>query len=192
VEWTGIDIEVAHLMQGHRRMTENRAHEKSRQKPRSVLALFVFLGVCLGAGGLGAVATTPEIDGWYRTLAKPEWNPPNEVFGPVWTALFVLMAIAGWLVWQKEHSGPRRVGLILFGLQLALNVAWSWIFFALHQPEWAVIEIVLLWLAIFATLVVFLRQSRPAGALLVPYLTWVTFAAGLNFAIWRLNAAGGT
>lgn len=157
----------------------------------SGIALVVFLALCLGAGGLGAIATTPEIDGWYRTLQKPAWNPPDHVFGPVWTALYVLMAMAGWLVWQKECSGSRRVGLFLFGLQLALNVAWSWIFFALHEPGWAVVEITVLWLAILATLVVFLRQSRLAGALLVPYLAWVTFAAGLNFAIWRLNVAGG-
>ena len=155
------------------------------------IALVVFLAICLGAGGLGAIATTPEIDGWYRTLAKPAWNPPDRVFGPVWSALFVLMAIAGWLVWQKERSGPRSTALKLFGQQLTLNVVWSWIFFALHEPGWAAIEIVGLWAAILATLILFLRQSRLAGALLLPYLAWVTFAAGLNFEIWRLNVAGG-
>lgn len=158
---------------------------------QSGIALAVFLALCLGAGGLGAIATTPEIGGWYRTLEKPAWNPPDRVFGPVWTTLFVLMAIAGWLVWQQERSGARRAGLFLFGLQLTLNVAWSWVFFALHEPGWAVLEIALLWLGILATLVVFLRQSRLAGALLVPYLAWVTFAAALNFEIWRLNVAGG-
>jgi translocator protein len=155
------------------------------------IALVVFLAICLGAGGLGAIATTPEIDGWYRTLAKPAWNPPDRVFGPVWTALFVLMAIAGWLVWQKERSVPRSTALKLFGLQLTLNVVWSWIFFALHEPGWAAIEIVGLWAAILATLILFIRQSRLAGALLLPYLAWVTFAAGLNFEIWRLNVTGG-
>lgn len=151
------------------------------------LGLAGFVVVCLGAGGLGAMVTTPAIDGWYHTLAKPAWNPPDAVFGPVWTTLYVAMAVAAWLVWRQGGLGEARVPLLLFAVQLALNVAWSWVFFGAQQPGWAFVEIVVLWLAIVATTVSFWRRSRAAGWLLVPYLGWVSFAAVLNFTIWRLN-----
>ena len=154
------------------------------------IGLVLFVLVCVGAGGLGAVATTPEIDGWYRTVVKPEWNPPDWVFGPVWTTLFVLMGISAWLVWKPAGLKEASTPLSLFAVQLILNVAWSWIFFGMHQIGWAVVEIVILWLAILATTVAFFRRSKPAGWLLVPYLGWVTFASVLNFAIWRLNSTG--
>ena len=153
------------------------------------IGLAFFLVLCLGAGGLGAAATTPEIEGWYRTLSKPTWNPPNKVFGPVWTTLFILMAIAAWLVWKSAGFKAAAIPLTLFAVQLLLNVTWSWIFFGMHQPGWAFVEIVILWLAIVTTTVAFFRCSKIAGWLLVPYLVWVTFAAVLNFAIWRLNVA---
>ena len=149
--------------------------------------LVVFIFVCLGAGGLGAMATTPEIAGWYKTLAKPTWNPPDSVFGPVWTTLFILMGIAAWLVWQREGFKAAGKPLSLFAVQLVLNIGWSWIFFGLHQPGWAFVEIVILWLAILATTVAFFRRSKAAGYLLVPYLAWVSFASILNFTIFRMN-----
>lgn len=152
------------------------------------LGLLVILIVCLGAGGLGAIATTPEIDGWFRTIAKPSWNPPDWIFGPVWTTLYVMMAISAWLVWRPAGFKAAATPLTLFILQLALNVVWSWIFFSLHRPGWAFAEIILLWTAILATLIAFWQQSRWAGWLLVPYLAWVSFASLLNFTIWRLNA----
>ncbi len=147
----------------------------------------VFLVICLGAGGLGAIATTPEIDGWYKTVAKPTWNPPNYVFGPVWTTLFAMMAIGAWLVWRRAGFVAVRVPLLLFSVQLILNVSWSWIFFGLHQPGWAFVEIIILWFAIIATMTSFFFYSTVAGSLLIPYLVWVTFAMVLNFAIWRMN-----
>ncbi len=153
------------------------------------IGLVVFVVVCLGAGGLGAIATTPEIDGWYKTIAKPTWNPPDSVFGPVWTTLFILMGIAAWLVWQRKGFKVAAMPLSLFAVQLVLNIAWSWIFFGLHQPGWAFVEIVILWLAILATTVAFFRRSRFAACLLVPYLAWVSFASVLNFTIWRMNLA---
>jgi tryptophan-rich sensory protein len=152
------------------------------------IGLAVFLVVCLGAGGLGAIATTPEIEGWYRTIAKPEWNPPDWIFGPVWTTLFILMAIAAWLVWKPAGFKAAATPLSLFAWQLLLNIAWSWIFFNLHQLGWAFVEIVVLWVTIVATTVAFFRFSTSAGWLLVPYLAWVSFAAVLNFTIWRMNA----
>ena len=153
------------------------------------IGLVVFVVVCLGAGGLGAIATTPEIDGWYKTIAKPTWNPPDSVFGPVWTTLFILMGIAAWLVWQRKGFKVAAMPLSLFAAQLVLNIAWSWIFFGLHQPGWAFVEIVILWLTILVTTVAFFRRSRFAACLLVPYLAWVSFASVLNFTIWRMNLA---
>lgn len=153
------------------------------------IGLVMFIIVCLGAGGLGAIATTPEIEGWYKTIEKPSWNPPDYVFGPVWTTLFVMMAIAAWLVWKPAGFKAAALPLTHFAIQLVLNVAWSWIFFGMHQPGWAFVEIVILWLAIVATTVAFFRCSKIAGWLMVPYLAWVSFASVLNFTIWRLNAA---
>lgn len=158
-----------------------------KEKP-NWMGLVLFVLVCLAAGGLGAIATTPEIDGWYQTIAKPTWNPPNWVFGPVWTTLFVLMGISAWLVWKPQEPKKTSTPLKLFAVQLALNIAWSWIFFRMHLIGWAVVEIAILWVAILATTVAFFRRSQPAGWLLVPYLGWVTFASLLNFMIWRLNA----
>ena len=162
--------------------------EHSPTRAKQAIGLIVFIVVCLGAGGLGAIATTPEIDGWYKTITKPTWNPPDYVFGPVWTTLFITMAIAGWLVWKPAGFKAVMVPLSLFGIQLVLNVAWSWVFFGLHQPGWAVIEIIVLWAVILATTVTFFRSSKVAGWLMVPYLAWVSFASVLNFVIWRLNA----
>lgn len=125
---------------------------------------------------------------WFRTLEKPSWNPPGAVFGPVWTALYALMAVAAWRVWRRAGWGGARDALALFLVQLALNGAWSWIFFGLQRPGPAFAEIVLLWAAVGATLTAFARYDRVAGWLMIPYFLWVTFAAALNFAIWRMNA----
>jgi len=152
------------------------------------IGLVLFLIVCLGAGGLGAIATAPEIGGWYKTLAKPSWNPPDSVFGPVWTTLYILMGIAAWIVWKPAGWKAAASPLTLFAVQLLLNIAWSWIFFGLHQPGWAFVEIVLLWATILTTMILFFKHSTLAGCLLVPYLAWVSFALALNFSLWQLNA----
>ncbi len=149
--------------------------------------LVFFLAICLGAGGLGAMATTPEIGGWYLTLEKPSWTPPAAVFGPVWSALYVMMGVAAWMVWQATENKTVSRPLGLFVLQLLLNVGWSWIFFGLHQPGWAFGEVILLWLAILFTIVEFFRHSQLAGWLMIPYLLWVSFAAVLNLTIWQMN-----
>jgi tryptophan-rich sensory protein len=153
------------------------------------IGLAAFVLVCLGAGGLGAIATTPEIEGWYTTIAKPSWIPPDYVFGPVWTTLYVMMAIAAWMVWKRAGLTAAKLPLALFAVQLVLNCSWSWIFFGMHQIGWAFAEIVILWLAILATTVAFFRCSPVAGGFFVPYLAWVSFALALNLAIWRLNVA---
>ncbi|WP_417850665.1 TspO/MBR family protein [Thalassoglobus sp.] len=151
------------------------------------ICLIACIAISLGAGGLGAMATIPEIDGWYRTIEKPSWNPPDAVFGPVWTTLYIMMAISAWLVWRTGEVKASKLPLSLFSVQLLLNIGWSWIFFHFHKLGWAFAEIIVLWLAIVATTFAFFRVSKLAGALMVPYLAWVSFASVLNFAIWRLN-----
>lgn len=154
---------------------------------RDWVVLAVFIVVCFGAAGLGSWFTTPSLDSWYAELRKPAWNPPSWIFAPVWSALYLLMAIAAWLVWRRAGFTSGGRALALFAVQLVLNVAWSALFFGMHNPGAAFIDIVLLWLAIAATIAAF-RQFTPAAAwMLVPYLAWVTFAGALNFTIWRLN-----
>lgn len=127
---------------------------------------------------------------WYAALDKPSWTPPNAVFGPVWTLLYVLMALAAWLVWKRLGWRAGALPLGLYFGQLALNGAWSWLFFGAHLPGWAFADIVLLWLAIVATAVAFWPASRAAALMLMPYLVWVSYAAALNLALWRMNPAG--
>lgn len=151
------------------------------------VSLIVFLVICFAVAGLGSFATTPNIQTWYVTLNKPSWNPPNWLFGPVWTLLYAMMAVAVWLVWKGAGWQAGRTALLLFALQLLLNLAWSFIFFNFHQIGLAFLEIVVLWIAIVATIVSFASVSKVAAALLIPYLLWVSFASFLNFTIWRLN-----
>lgn len=153
-----------------------------------VAMLILFIGICFAAAAIGAIATNESVNTWYRTIARPAWTPPDWVFGPVWTNLYLMMAIAAWLVWRNAGFRAARVPLGLFGLQLALNVGWSFIFFAWQSPGWAFAEILLLWVALAAAIVSFWGRSRVAAWLLVPYLCWSSFAAILNFTIWRLNA----
>lgn len=157
-------------------------------RKRSWIGLIVAVVICFGVAGVGSIATTSGVPGWYATLAKPSWTPPGWVFGPVWTVLYLAMAVAAWLVWREGGLRANRMELTLFGVQLALNGLWSWLFFGLERPSAAAVEILLLWLAIAATTVVFWRRSLAAGVLLAPYLAWVSFAVALNWAIWRLNA----
>lgn len=158
-----------------------------RDKRQLWLGLAVFLLVCFTAAGIGSFATYPAIPGWYASLNKPAWNPPSWLFGPVWTVLYAMMATAGWLVWRQLGLLAAATPLFLFAVQLMLNTMWSVFFFGLHNPGLAFADIVFLWLAIAMTVYVFWRVRPLAGALLLPYLAWVSFAAVLNFAIWRLN-----
>jgi translocator protein len=146
-----------------------------------------FLLICFAAAGVGSLVTYPAIPTWYAALNKPSWNPPSWLFGPVWTVLYILMASAGWLVWRKLGARAALTPLFFFGLQLVLNALWSVFFFGLHNPGAAFVEILLLWLSIGVTIFLFWRVRVLAGALLLPYLGWVSFAAFLNLTIWRLN-----
>ena len=154
------------------------------------LLLACWLGLCFGVAWLGARWNVGEIEGWYRELRRPSFAPPNWVFGPVWSLLYLLMAMAAWRISMQPASGNRNVALGLFLVQLALNLAWSYIFFRKHELSLALGEIVILWVAIGVTALAFRRLDSPAGWLLVPYLAWVSFAALLNGAFWRLNSSG--
>ena len=147
----------------------------------NLLALGGWLVLCLGAASVGARFRPGT---WYAALRKPAWTPPDRLFAPVWTVLYAMMAVAAWLVW-RETGLSREIGL--FVLQLALNAAWTWLFFGLKRPGLALVDLVLLWLAILLTQVAFEHVRPLAGWLLLPYLAWVTFAAALNVALWRLN-----
>jgi translocator protein len=157
-------------------------------KTRQLPALIVLVLINLAVAVFGGLATADALPNWYATLVKPTWNPPSWVFGPVWTLLYLLMALAAWMVWLRREEREVMPALSAYFFQLMLNASWSLIFFGLHLPGWAFAEIVVLWLAIALTLRAFWRVSRAAGWLFVPYLLWVTFAAVLNFTIWRLNA----
>ena len=161
---------------------------QTRTPKHSWLVLVAFLVICFAAAGIGGAVTTPKIGTWYSTLAKPSWNPPSWIFGPVWSALYFCMAIAAWLVWRHDGTTRAQMPLTLFGVQLVLNVLWSCIFFGLQSPGLAFAEVLMLWGAVAATTITFWRRSRIAGILFVPYWAWVTFASVLNFAFWRLNA----
>ena len=154
---------------------------------REAVALGICLVACFVAAGLGALFTGPAVGTWYQQIRKPSFSPPDWVFGPVWTALYTMMAVAAWLVWRRGGFAAQRRPLALFLLQLALNATWTPLFFGLKQPGWAFTEIVLLWLAIAATFIAFRPVNRVAAWLLAPYLAWVSFAAALNFTLWRLN-----
>ena len=159
-----------------------------RTSTGSALALVVFIVACFSAALIGSIFTASSIPVWYENLLKPSFSPPNWLFGPVWTVLYLLMAVAGWLVWQQRGRNPTiALPLALFGIQLVLNTLWSVLFFGLQAPGTALVEIIVLWAAILATLLSFRQVSKGAGWLLVPYLAWVSFAAVLNFEIWRLN-----
>jgi benzodiazapine receptor len=159
-----------------------------RLQVSDIVSLVVAVVIPLVVGGLGGVATASAIPTWYQDLNKPSWNPPNWVFGPVWTLLYILMGVAAWLVWRLGWDNPQvRVALAIFGVQLLLNLFWSLIFFGLRSPGWAVLEIIILWGFILATTVQFYRLESVAGLLLVPYQLWVTFAALLNATVWQLN-----
>jgi tryptophan-rich sensory protein len=151
----------------------------------ATLAGFVLL--CLAASALGAAVTVSGTGSWYDGLVKASWNPPPWVFGPVWTALYVMMGVAAWLVWRQRASVARRRAMWAFAVQLALNVLWSYLFFGFHLPLVALLEMAVLWLAIAATLRAFAPLSMAAAWLLVPYLAWVTYALTLNGAIVVLN-----
>ncbi len=151
---------------------------------RQTAALFAWLALCFSAAA-SAVFVSPG--GWYAALHKPSWTPPAWVFGPVWTTLYTLMAVAAWLIWREGGWKVQRRPLQLFLFQWVLNALWTPLFFGMHRTGWALAEIILFWFVLAVTLGTFWRINRAAGMLMVPYLLWVSIATALNFSIWRLN-----
>ncbi|CAN5741898.1 tryptophan-rich sensory protein [soil metagenome] len=152
-----------------------------------LLALVLFVALSLGIGALGGAVTATSVNTWYAELAKPSFNPPNALFAPVWTVLQVLMGVAAWRVWRAADRDTRRGPLTLFGLQLALNLGWSTVFFGLQKIGAAVATIFVLDVAVLVTLLSFRAVDRLAGLLMLPYLAWILFATVLNIALWRIN-----
>lgn len=148
--------------------------------------LLICLAVCLFIGTFEGIATHHSVSNWYQTLVKPSGTPPNWVFPVVWTILYTMIGFAWWLVWIAPGH-DKRLAFSLFALQLFLNFLWSWLFFYLENPLLGMLDIVMLWLAIIATIIAFKRHSPVAAVLLIPYLLWVTYAARLNFLIWLNN-----
>lgn len=149
-----------------------------------IIGAVVWLAITFGAAFLGARYLPDE---WYTQIRKPTWNPSNKIFAPVWSVLYLLMAIAAWLVWKRYGVAGAIVPLALFIMQLLLNAAWTWLFFGRHRLDTALVDIVVLWLVILTVIILFWGLEPLAGLLLVPYLLWVSFATFLNYTIWRLN-----
>ena len=154
----------------------------------NVIKGFISIMLPLVVGGLSGFFTTSSISGWYTTINKPSFNPPNWIFGPVWTLLYMMMGIALFIIWKSEADAVlKKQALIFFFIQLAINFCWSLLFFYCESPGWALIDIVLMWVFILLTIFSFGKISSLSAWLLVPYISWVSFAAVLNFAIWRMN-----
>ncbi len=156
---------------------------------RQVLGLLGWLLVCFAAAAVGGLASVNAGDS-YGKLIRPDWAPPGWLFGPVWSVLYVLMGIAAWLVWKRAGFNGAGLALSLFVVQLVLNGLWSYLFFGRYRPDLAFLDIVVLWSVIVVLTVLFWRVHRGAGAMLVPYLVWVSFASYLNFVLWRMNVGG--
>lgn len=154
---------------------------------KRVFVLLSFILLSNLAGIIGALFTITGVGSWYQEIAKPSWNPPGWVFGPVWTTLYILMGIAAFIIWDKRNVYLTGRAFLYFGIQLALNTLWSIIFFGMHNPGLAFIEILILLLLIILTTREFFKIDSLAGVLMVPYIAWVSFASVLNFTIWMLN-----
>ena len=154
----------------------------------SVIKFIVSILACFAAAGIGSLFTVKAIPSWYKGLKKPPFTPPNGAFGPIWTVLYILMAISVFLVWQKGlATNGVRLAFILFWIQLLFNTLWSIIFFEMKSKGGGVTTIILLWLLILATIITSFRVSAWAGALLIPYIVWVSVASYLNIGVWVLN-----
>ena len=155
---------------------------------KPIFKLIISIAIPLAIGAIAGYFTSSSVQGWFATINKPSFNPPNWLFAPVWTALYILMGIAFYLVWKSEPASVvKKTAITLYIIQLAFNFCWSFIFFYMHQPGWALVDIVLMWIFILLTIVWFGKITPAAAWLLVPYICWVSFATVLNFAVWKLN-----
>ena len=155
---------------------------------KPIYKLIIAVLIPLAVGSLAGYFTASSVNGWYTTLVKPSFNPPNWLFAPVWTSLYIMMGIAFYLIWKKEANDVvKSTAVTLYIVQLALNFLWSFVFFYAQQPGWALVNIILMWIFIYLTILWFGKISSLSAWLLVPYICWVSFATVLNFAIWKLN-----
>ncbi len=155
---------------------------------KPIYKLIIAVLIPLAVGSLAGYFTASSVNGWYTTLVKPSFNPPNWLFAPVWTSLYIMMGIAFYLIWKKEANDVvKSTAVTLYIVQLALNFLWSFVFFYAQQPGWALVNIILMWIFIFLTILWFGKISSLSAWLLVPYICWVSFATVLNYAIWKLN-----
>ncbi len=157
-------------------------------KIKEFLRLIVAVVVSLSAGIIGSIFTSPAIPGWYAALQKPVLNPPGWVFAPVWTILYILMGISLFLIWREGVKKKEiKTAIIIFFVQLFLNASWSFVFFGMKNPGWALVNIISLWLIIITMTILFHKINKKAAYLLIPYIIWISFASYLNYAIWILN-----
>ena len=161
-------------------------HTQPPSTTKQTLGLFGWLLLVFAAAAIGGLASA-QAGAFYTGLVRPDWAPPGWLFGPVWSVLYALMGVSAWLVWRARGFTGARTALLLFMAQLGVNALWTWLFFVWHQGGLAFAEILLLWVMIVATIILFWRISKVAGGLLLPYLAWVTFAAALTYAIWQRN-----
>jgi len=152
-----------------------------------ILKFVVSIAIPLVIGFLGSIFTSTSVDTWYPFLKKPAFNPPNWIFGPVWTLLFILMGISFYLVWRHRFGGKPLLCVAIFAVQLLFNFLWSILFFGLKNPLWAFVDLCILWILIWVNLIVFYRITKLSGYLFLPYLLWVSFAGVLNYSIYVLN-----
>lgn len=154
----------------------------------NILKLIISLAIPLAIGATSGFFTVSGVESWFQTINKPTWNPPNWIFGPVWTTLYVMMGIAFFIIWKSEiRSELKKSAIVLFAVQLVLNFFWSFIFFNQHEIGWALVEIIIMWFFILFTIFAFGNISKTAAWLMVPYISWVSFATILNYTIWQLN-----
>jgi translocator protein len=154
----------------------------------NIVKLIIAITIPLAIGAISGFFTVTGVESWYQTINKPSWNPPGWIFAPVWTTLYVMMGIALYFVWKSDSSEVlKKTAISLFAVQLVLNFFWSFIFFNQQQPGWALVEIIAMWVFILLTIFAFAQVSKPAAWLLVPYISWVSFATILNYTIWQLN-----
>lgn len=164
------------------------SHPRALSRAKQALGLLGWVALCYGTAAIGGLASI-NAPAFYAQLAQPSWSPPPTVFGPAWSILFTLMAISSWLVWRRHGWQGAGKALALFCAQLFVNALWSWLFFAWHMGLPALVDAVLMWVLIAATIVAFWRLHRMAAVLLLPYLAWVSFAIALNAVLWRMNPA---
>ena len=154
----------------------------------NLVKLVISVAIPVSVGAISGFFTVSEVGGWYQTINKPSWNPPGWIFGPVWITLYIMMGIALYMVWKTDADpGLKKTAIVIFAIQLMLNFFWSFIFFNQHQVGWALVEILGMWIFILLTIFAFAKVNNNAAWLLVPYISWVSFASILNYAIWKLN-----